>query len=348
MAKKASTGADVAGGGLPLSAKCRMVMLIGKDLYVRSESTRVLREALIKEHGEVDTVVFDGATATAAEILDESRSFGLIATHKLILVDDAERVVKEDTRPLFERYAEAPSESATLVFRSEKLIPGKLGDAVQKVGTVIRCEPPTPQEAVRWVLAECRKRHAIDIDQEAAGLLVELVGPVQAQLDTEMAKLAVAACEATTITRDLVAQFVGRTRDEELWAIQSTVIKAPLAGRIDAIRYAVHTLRQPPVMLLWALTDLSRKLHVMSRGAKSGGNPFAIKKAAKVWGPAGDELYEIASKMDWTRAVGLFRSCVEADRRSKSGLGDAVRSSEIAALRFPRAGGGQSPPRGGR
>jgi DNA polymerase III delta subunit len=346
MAKRSSSKTeDVAAGGLPLGPKCRMVMLIGKDLFVRAESTRLLRVALEKEHGEVDTVVFDGPSTTAAEILDECRSFGLIARHKLILVEDAEGVVKEDSRPAFERYAQAPCDSATLVFRSEKLIPGNLGKAVERVGCIISCTPPTPQEAVKWVLSECKKRHAIDIEPAAAELMVENIGPIQAQLDTELAKLAVAADTATIINRALVEQFVGKTREEDIWSIQTTVLKASNAARIGAIRYTINTLRTPGTLVLFALTDLSRKLHVISRGTKAGANPGVIRRVAKLWGASADDVFAAGAGLEWRRSVGLFRACVEADRRSKSGLGDAARSSEIASLRFPRPGGASAPQR---
>lgn len=337
MAKRSSSSTEeIAAGGLPLGSDCRMVMLIGKDLFVRAESTRLLREALEKKHGEVDTVVFEGSSTTAAEVLDECRSFGLIARHKLVLVEDAEGVVKEDSRPAFERYAQEPCEGATLVFRSEKLIPGKLGAAVSKIGTVIKCEPPEPRQAVAWVRAECKKRHSIEIEGPAADLLVENIGPILAQLDTEMAKLAVAADGAPAITRALVEQFVGKTREEDIWTIQTTVLKASNAARIGAVRYTINTLRTPGTLVLFALTDLARKMHVISRGSKAGANPGNIRRVARLWGASAEDVFSAGSNLEWRRSVGLFRACVEADRRSKSGLGDAARSSEIASLRFPR------------
>jgi DNA polymerase III delta subunit len=339
MAKKASTKTTpVDGGGKPLGPECRIVLLIGKDLFVRAESTKLLRQALEKAHGEVDTMNFDGAAATPAEILDECRSFGLIARHKLLIVDDAERVVKEHSRDLFERYAKEPSDGATLVLRSDKLIPGNFGKLVEQVGAVISCEPPTRDAAIKWVLKECKKRHDIEIDPAAATLLVDQVGPTQAHLDTELAKLAVAACGNPAITTDLVSQFVDKTRDEDIWQVQRTVIQASNAGRIESIRYAINVLRQPPTLVLFALTDLARKLHVISRGTKSGARPDIIRKAAKLWGPGGDELFSLGASIDWRRATAIYRGCVDADRRAKSGLGDAARSAELAALRFPRTG----------
>src|SRR4051794_25098969 len=80
MAKKPATTKE-------LSADCRFVILHGKEAYIRLERTSQLRDALAKAFGGVDTVTFNGSTTSAADVLDECRSFGLIAQHKLVIVE---------------------------------------------------------------------------------------------------------------------------------------------------------------------------------------------------------------------------------------------------------------------
>src|SRR5438067_13461259 len=83
---------------LDAPASPRIVILHGKEPFIRAQKTTEIRAALVKEHGGVDSFAFDGASATAADVLDECRSFGLIAQHKLVILDNAEQLVKEDTR----------------------------------------------------------------------------------------------------------------------------------------------------------------------------------------------------------------------------------------------------------
>ena len=45
-----------------------------------------LRGALEAEHGEVDTIQFDGQKASLADVLDELRSLALLQRHKLVVV----------------------------------------------------------------------------------------------------------------------------------------------------------------------------------------------------------------------------------------------------------------------
>ena len=95
----------------------RIVVLIGKELFLRAQYTSMLRASLEKVHGEIETFQFSGDSVDPAEVLDECRSFGLMASYKLVIVDDADQFVRADTRPMIERYAQNPSEQATLVLR---------------------------------------------------------------------------------------------------------------------------------------------------------------------------------------------------------------------------------------
>ena len=78
MARKPASSAA------PLDADARVVVLHGKDAHQRSEHTAALRKALEARDPDLDVLTFDGQSAKAADVLDECRSFGLMARHKLV------------------------------------------------------------------------------------------------------------------------------------------------------------------------------------------------------------------------------------------------------------------------
>lgn len=339
MAKRSSATSSADSGGLSLSSPAlRILLLIGPDLFAREEALRTVRTACEKQHGEVDVRFLPGEATTTADVLDECRSMGLIARHKIIIIDDAEKLVNADTRPHFERYAAAPSPATTLVLRSTKLIPGKLGDAVLLVGAVVDCKPPDHATAVAWVLNTCAARHNIGIDPSAAELLVARIGPVLAQLDTELEKLATAALDAPVISAALVAEFTGKTVEEGAYALQGKITSLPPSKRLEEIRHLIDVNRESPVFILWVLTDLARKLHGASRGLGANVNPFQLKSKLKIWGPSSDAMLEVAKTTQPARLLHIFRACVAADKRTKSGFGDAEVNAQICAARFPRLG----------
>lgn len=313
-------------------------MLHGKQAFLRQLHTQTLRDALAKEHANVDTVMFDGESARPADVLDECRSFGLIAGYKLVIVDNADSLIKEDARPLFERFAQGLADGdeagATLLLRSDTWRPGNLDKLIEKVGVVIKCEAPTEPEAAAWAVRRAKKRYDATLEPATASLLVERVGADLGRLDSELGKLAAAAGEGNPITRDLVAQFVGVSRDEEVWGIQRTLLGADAPVALAHLRHVLDVSRHPPTLVSWALTDLARKLHAASRSLKQGAQPGALMKPLKLWGPSADALLGAARATSPDRALSLFRFCIEGDRRGKSGLGDPERTLEREVLEF--------------
>lgn len=323
--------ADGAGGS------AHMFIIAGEEAFLRSAATSDLRKRLEKLHGEVDVVNFEGSTASAAEVLDECRSFGLIARHKLVIVDESESLVKEDVRPLFERYAEVPIESATLVLRSKSFkSTSRLEKALSARGAVVLCESLNDADAIKWVTKHAKQDIGMPIDDDAARALVHRVGPSLMHLHSELGKLAAAAGEAKTISIKLVAEFVGVSREEEAWNIQRTLLSGNAPQALAHLRHVLDVSRQPAPLVMYAVTDLARKLHGLSAGLKSGRNASELNKPLKIWGPSTDALYEVARRMHPMRTLGFLRACVKADERSKTGFTDADRSLEMLVVRLQR------------
>jgi DNA polymerase-3 subunit delta len=341
MAKRASKP----GARTGLDETCRVGLLAGKESFLRHLHTQALREALVKRHGSVDTVLYDGEAASAADVLDECRSFGLIATHKLVILDRAEMLIREETRVLFERYCREvvgrEAVGATLLLRAETWRPGNLDALIEAAGGIVRCDEPTPEAASHWVVQRARKAHETEITPEAAVMLVERVGVNLARLDGELGKLAAAAGAAKKagagdgrVTGALVAYFVGPSREEEVWGIQRTLLTASPEEALGHLRYVLEVARQPATLVSYALVDLARKVHAASRAMKGGRSPGQVlgMKSLRLWGPSGQAIVEAARRTDPDRALELLRLAVRGDQRSKSGLGEPERTLEMVVL----------------
>jgi len=332
VAKKPSNSAS-------LSADARIVLLKGKELFLRQLYTRMLREEIEKKDGPATIVNFDGAITSAADVLDECRSFGLLAERKIVVVDNAEELIKEATRPMFERYAQGLAEGgdagATLVLRAGTWRAGKLDAMIEQVGVILECEEPRHADAVLWVRKRAPKEHKTEIEIEAAEHLVERVGCSLGRLDSELGKLA-AAAGGKAISLGLVNQFVGLSREEEAWGIQSTLLSASPPQALAHLRYVLDVSRQPAVLVGYAMTDLTRKLHAASRALKQGAPEGSLMKPLKLWPGNAGPIFAAARRLDPDRALEIFRSAVRADQRSKSGLGEADRSLEMLAIEMTR------------
>ncbi|MCC6285980.1 MAG: DNA polymerase III subunit delta [Phycisphaerales bacterium] len=321
-----------------LSATCRVVLLHGKEAFLRAQFSAQLREMLTEAHGQVDVFTFDGAGALPADILDECRSFGLLSGHKLVIVDNADQVIKEDSRPLFERYAAAPEPGATLLLRAEKWRAGKLDALIAAAGAMIACEPITPHQAIAWAMKRCPKRYGASIAPDAAELLVSRIGPELARLDSELAKVSLAAGAGGVVTRSHVTELVGLSREEEVWEIQNDLLSGTPEEVVARVRYALDVSRHPATLVCWAMTDLARKVHMASAAGRAG-TPFnMIARDLKLWGQSQALVEHAARRIGPAEAARLLHACVEADAQSKSGIGEPERLLERLALTFAALG----------
>ncbi|TVQ53584.1 MAG: DNA polymerase III subunit delta, partial [Phycisphaerales bacterium] len=313
------------------------VLLHGKDPYQLTGWTRKIIETLHEAEGEeVERFDFDGKEVDLATVLDELRSYGLIQRHKVVVLDNAADFLagQDQRRDAMERYAANPVDSATLILRSETWRKGNLDKAIAKVGMIHQVEAPTPAVAAAWCRRRADRDFGVSFAPEAADTLVQMVGPDLGRLSTEVDKLAAAAGEGGTITRATIAELVGISREEKVWALQSLI----LSGRGDAVGAMFHELmdigQQPMELMTWSVTDMLRKLHGVSRLTRQGVPAGAINKQLKLWGQSIRTFHDAAGRFEPGELSAFFDRAIRMDQHNKSGRGDPRRSLEVLTLQI--------------
>ncbi len=317
----------------------RTAIIHGKESFLMSRYTNDFEEILAKEHGDVDRIVFDGATANLATILDEIRTFDLMMQHKLVIVDNADVFLaakdsgKISNRQAMERYAESPVQSATLLLRATSWRPGKLDKAVAKTGIVFKLQQLNEHDSVRWCIGRCGKEHGCTLEVQAAQLLVQRIGVSLTRLDTELGKLAAKVAPETNIIRDDVIEMVGLSREEQAWEIQSIILSGNSAAAMTKLGELLDVSRQPRELLMWSVVDLTRRLSAASSMLQGGNSPAEIRKSLKLFGDGGNRILSIAKQRTPSQLADLFTEAVAVDARTRSGLLDGRRGLELLALR---------------
>ncbi|MEM8756929.1 MAG: DNA polymerase III subunit delta [Planctomycetota bacterium] len=320
-------------GAPTLDPASPILVFYGKEAFLRADYTQTLKAKLLEAHGEVETVYFDGSRDPLADVLDECRSFGLMQQHKLVAVDQADQLIKGDSRPLMERYAESPVESATLILRCDTWNKGKLDKLIESAGgEIVKCEDAGPAQAIAWAIERAKAQHGASLGRNEAQLLVDKLGGNLGRIDSELGKLS-AASGGGAITAELIAELVGMTREEEVWSIQALLLERDPEATLRQLRIILdNTKADQTVVTFFAAMDLCRKLHLACEGLNQGTSPDAVAKGLRLWGPSRDAILSTARRMKPASAAALLSMAVEADRRSKSGLGRPDRLLERVAL----------------
>ncbi len=330
MAKRASTP-------IQFTDQTRICVLHGPEMMLKRQYLQQLRQTMEQAHGEVETLTFNAANTDLAEVFDELRSYGLMQQYKLIIVDEADQFVTQH-RAALERYAQAPVDHATLVLRSVKWNRGNLDKAIAKVGLLAKCEPPSAPEAARWLVKQAKDHHQCTLDHQTATILVARLGRDLMLLDAELGKLALMTIDGTKIDQQLIDQLVGRSSDEQAWAVQEAVLESLSSGStltasaggkaIEKIHELVDLSGQPDVLVMYFVADLVRKLNTAMQMKLAGETEASIARQLKLWGPRQALFMNLTRRLTPQKTAKLLDMAVAADTRSKSGLGTSMRNLE--------------------
>jgi DNA polymerase III subunit delta len=353
MGKKAASS-----GSVEFDPAMRIVVLHGKERFLIEEHTRRFAGMLDEHFGGVEQFTFDGQAVSPAAVLDELRSYGLMQKHKLVILDNAEDFLagggknaaaneddddegggsdeseKSTRRPMMEKYAESPVPDATLLMRASTWRAGKLDKLIAKAGALYECKPISEDRAARWCGERCAKRYGTTINPDAAELLVARLGPELQHLDTELLKLASMAGPGKPITRALVAESVGLSREEKAWEIQSAIVTANANVMLTKLRELLDISRHDVVPITWAICDLVRKLHAASQLLGRNVPRAGVIGQLRLWGPSTEPIMALAGRVPPRTFAQLLRDAIEMDQRNKSGRGDQQRNVEAWLVHF--------------
>jgi len=185
-----------------------------------------------------------------------------------VIVEGADPFVTAHRREL-EAYVEHPSESGVLVLSVKVWSAStKLAKMVDKAGLAVDCKGPKERELHAWLVHLARTRFEATFEEDAARLLIELVGPEVGLLASEVEKLATYVGDRRRIHRDDVARMVGAGRIETVWK----VLDAATTGRGDLALEDLDGLissGEYPVGLLAAMTWSLLKVYHAGRLRRS-------------------------------------------------------------------------------
>jgi DNA polymerase-3 subunit delta len=234
--------------------------LFGDDPYLRHEALQaIVRSTLGSQPDEMAVSRFAGESAGLSDVLDELRTLPFLSKCRIVVVDNADPFITAHRKEL-EAYADRPSSSGTLVLMA-KLWNGstRLAKLVEKMGLAVDCKTPDERSLVGWMLQHAKEQSA-KLDEDAARLLLELVGPEPGILATEVEKLAVYVGDTATIRVEDVARMVGAGRVETIWKVLDAATTGAMGPALADIDRLISS-GEHPVGLLAAMSASLRKLH---------------------------------------------------------------------------------------
>src|SRR5262245_53195768 len=193
--------------------------------------------------------VFYGKDADWASVINACRRYPMFAERQVVLLKEAQQM--RDIERL-EAYIENPLASTIFVVSyKEKKVDGRtrLAKLLKEKGVVLTTKKLYDNQLPEWT-EELVESKELTISQKALMLLVDHIGNDLSRIENEIDKIAINLEKRKGITETDVEQYVGVSKDFNVFELQAALATKNLSKAIQIIQYFEANPKAAPIQLI--------------------------------------------------------------------------------------------------
>jgi DNA polymerase III subunit delta len=193
--------------------------------------------------------VFYGKDADWAAVINACRRYPMLAAKQVVLLKEAQQM--RDIEKL-EAYIENPLTSTIFVVSyKEKKVDGRtrLAKLLKEKGVVLTTKKLYDNQLPEWT-EELVESKELSISQKALVLLVDHIGNDLSRIENEIDKIAINLGKRKNITETDVEQYVGVSKDFNVFELQTALATRNLSKAIRIIQYFEANPKAAPIQLI--------------------------------------------------------------------------------------------------
>jgi len=193
--------------------------------------------------------VFYGKDADWAAVINACRRYPMFAERQVVLLKEAQQM--RDIEKL-EAYIENPLGSTIFVVSyKEKKVDGRtrLAKLLKEKGTVLTTKKLYDNQLPEWT-EELVQSKVLAISQKALMLLVDHIGNDLCRIENEIDKISINLGKRKTISEEDVEQYVGVSKDFNVFELQAALATKNLPKAIQIIQYFEANPKAAPIQLI--------------------------------------------------------------------------------------------------
>jgi DNA polymerase-3 subunit delta len=230
--------------------------------------------------------IFYGKDANWADVVNACRRYPMFAERQVVLLKEAQQM--KDVEKL-ETYVENPLDSTVFVvsYKEKKLdARKKFAKLVKEKGVLLTTKKMYESQLPAWT-QELLQSKGLSISQKGLALLVDHIGNDLTRIKNEIEKISVNLGKRTNITEEDIGEYIGVSKDFNVFELQTAMAAKDLVRTIRIIQYFEANPKAAPIQLvLPSLYSFFSKVFMLF-GANThdekllattiGVNPFFIK-----------------------------------------------------------------------
>lgn len=233
--------------------------------------------------------IFYGKDADWTLVINTCMRYPMFGERQVVLLKEAQQMKDIDK---LENYIQHPLSSTVLVvsYKDKKLdARTKFSKAVKQHGELLSTKKIYDSQLPEWT-TEMIAAKGLSIHPNALSILVDHIGNDLSRLKNEVEKISINLDKRKTITEDDIENYVGVSKEFNVFELQDAISQKNLPKAIRIIQYFQSNPKAGPMQLILpTLYNYFSKIYVAA--AESGfsdavlkplfyNNPFAVKQAA--------------------------------------------------------------------
>lgn len=278
---------------------------------------------LTESEASFNLSVFYGRDASWTDVINTCRRYPMFAERQVVVLKEAQQM--RDVEKL-EGYIENPLGSTVfIVAYKEKKVDGrsKLAKLLKQKAVLITTKKIYDSQLPEWTQELLRSKQ-LSISPKGLALLVDHIGNDLTRIENEIEKISINLGKRKTITEEDIEEFVGVSKDFNVFELQSALARKDLAKSIRIIQYFESNPKAAPIQLI--LPSLygffSKVFMIFGAGTQDekaiataiGVNSFFVKdylQAAKVYDYQGIERILLLLHQYNLKSIGINNAGTE-------------------------------------
>lgn len=224
--------------------------LEGEEEYFIDKAVEYAEHHILNEsEASFNLSVFYGKDASWPDVVNACSRYPMFAERQVVLLKEAQQM--KDVEKL-ESYIENPLSSTVFVvsYKEKKLdARKKFTKLVKEKGVLITTKKMYERELPEWT-QELLRSKGLTITPKGLALLVDHIGNDLVRIENEIDKLSVNLGKRTSITEEDIEQYIGVSKDYNVFELQSALAAKDLARSIRIIQYFEGNPKAGPIQLV--------------------------------------------------------------------------------------------------
>jgi DNA polymerase III subunit delta len=220
-----------------------------EDYYIDKLVDYAEHHILSETESSFNLSVFYGKDADWASVINACCRYPMFAERQVVLLKEAQQMRDIDK---LESYIDNPLSSTIFVVSyKEKKVDGRsrLAKLLKEKGEMLTTKKMYDNQLPEWA-SELVQGKGYNISQKAVTLLVDHIGNDLSRIDNEIEKILVNLGGRKNITEDDIEQFVGVSKEYNVFELQDSLVKKDLPKAIRIIQYFEANPKAGPMQLV--------------------------------------------------------------------------------------------------